>query len=137
MLDTKRLMFESHGPFDMVNITDEVTDLVRNGFIESGLVNIYSHGSTTAVVTLSSEDGIKEDFVNLLKEIVPDGDYIGDRETDHKNAVSHLRSAVLGTGTTVPFTKKRLYLGMFQQVYFIDLDTVKREREVIVQIIGE
>lgn len=137
MLDTKRLMFESHGPFDMVNVTDEVTDLVRNGFIESGLVNIYSHGSTTAVVTLGSEDGILEDFQDLVKKLVPDGAYKHDETTDHKNGMAHIRSGLLGTGVTVPFTKKRLYLGMFQQVYFVDLDTVRREREVIVQIIGE
>lgn len=137
MLDTKRLMFESNGPFDLVNITDEVTDIVRNGFIESGLVNIYSHGSTTAVVTMGSEEGIVDDFIATVKKIVPDGEYIHDEKTEHKNGMAHIRSGILGTGVTIPFTKKRMYLGMFQQIYFIDLDTVKREREIIIQILGE
>lgn len=137
MLDTKKLMFESNGPFDMVNITDEVINIVRNGFIESGLINVYSHGSTTAVVTLGAEEGIKEDFIETVKKMVPDGSYQHDETTEHKNGMAHVRSGLLGTGVTVPFTKKRLYLGMFQQIYFIDLDTVKREREIIIQIMGE
>ncbi|HPH78580.1 MAG TPA: secondary thiamine-phosphate synthase enzyme YjbQ [bacterium] len=137
MLDTKKLTFESKGPFDLINLTEELINIVRNGFIESGIVNIYSHGSTSAVVTLGSEDGLEEDFVEAVKRIVPEGVYKHDEKMDHKNGVAHIRSAILGTGVTLPFTKKRLYMGMFQQVYFVDLDFVTREREVIIQIIGE
>lgn len=137
MIDTKKLTFESQGPFDMVNLTNELTDIVRNGFIESGIINIYSHGSTTAVVALGSEDGIVEDFVQTVKKIIPEGEYNHDVKMGHKNGVSHVRSGILGTSISVPFTKKRLYLGMFQQIFFVDLDYVKREREIIIQIIGE
>lgn len=138
MLETKKLTFESQGPFDMVNITDEIIKMVRNGSIESGIVNVYSHGSTSAVVTLGSEEGIVDDFVEMVKRLVPDDPNLKhDKITEHKNGISHIRSGFLGTGITVPFTKKRLYLGMFQQIFFVDLDTVKRERELIVQILGE
>ncbi len=137
MIDTKRLTFESHGPFDMVNLTDEINDIVRNGFIESGIVNVYSHGSTSAIVTLGSEDGIEEDFARTVENMVPEGNYKHDEKMDHKNGVSHIRSGVLGTSVTIPFTKKRMYLGMFQQIFFVDLDYIKREREIIIQIVGE
>lgn len=138
MLETKKLTFESRGPFDMVNITDELIKMIRNGEIESGIINVYSHGSTSAIVTLGSEEGIEEDFVELVKRLVPDDPQLKhDAKTEHKNGISHIRSGFLGTGITVPFTKKRIYLGMFQQIFFVDLDTVKREREVIVQIVGE
>jgi secondary thiamine-phosphate synthase enzyme len=121
----------------MVNLSEEITDIIRNGFIESGVVTIYSHGSTTALVALGSEDGIVEDFVQTVKKIVPEGKYYHDEKMGHKNGVSHVQSGLLGTSLTVPFTKKRLYLGMFQQIYFVDLDYIKREREIIIQIIGE
>lgn len=137
MVETKKLTFKSNGPFDLVNLTDEVTKIVRNGEIHNGLVSIYSHGSTTAVVTLGSEDGLEEDFIESLKKIVPEGKYKHDEETDHKNAVSHIRSSILGTQVAIPFSNKRVYLGMFQQIYFVDLDLVEREREVIIQILGE
>lgn len=137
MVETKKLTFKSNGPFDLVNLTDEVTKIVRNCEIHNGLVSIYSHGSTTAVVTLGSEDGLEEDFIEALKKVTPEGNYKHDEKTDHKNAVSHIRSSLLGTQVVIPFNNKRVYLGMFQQIYFIDLDLVEREREVIIQILGE
>ena len=137
MIDTKKITFETNGPFDLVNITKEITSLIRNGSIESGIVSIYSHGSTTAIVTLGSEDGIKEDFIDAVKRIAPEGKYKHDEKMSHNNGVAHVQSALLGTGLTLPFAHKRMFLGMFQQIYFVDLDFVKREREVIVQILGE
>ena len=137
MIETKKITFETNGSFDMVNLTKEITNMIRNGSIQSGMVNIYSHGSTTAMVTLGSEEGIKEDFIETVKKLVPDGSYKHDEKTNHHNGVSHIRSAILGTGLNIPFAHKRMFLGMFQQIYFLDLDSIKREREVIVQIIGE
>lgn len=137
MIETKKITFETKGSFDLVNLTKEITGLIRNGAIESGVVNIYSHGSTTAMVTLGSEEGIKEDFIDMVKKLVPEASYKHDEKTNHHNGVSHLRSALLGTGLSVPFMHKRMMLGMFQQIYFVDLDLVEREREVIVQIMGE
>ncbi len=137
MIDTKKISFATKGGFDMVNLTKEVGRMIRNGSIESGIVNVYSHGSTTAVVTLGSEDGIREDFVEMVKKMVPEGKYKHDEWTEHHNGVSHMRSALLGTGLNIPFMHKRMFLGMFQQIYFVDLDSIEREREVIVQIIGE
>ncbi|MFA4930667.1 MAG: secondary thiamine-phosphate synthase enzyme YjbQ [Patescibacteria group bacterium] len=137
MIETKQLLFESEGPFGLVNLTDDVKSLIRNGQIENGVINIYSHGSTTGVVVLGGEEGLEEDFINMMKRLVPDGDYAHDQKTATNNGVAHLRSTLAGTGVTIPFARKRIYLGMFQQIYFIDFDFVKREREVIVQLMGE
>ena len=137
MIDTKKITFRSQGPFGMINITKKITDLVRNGQIENGMVNIYSHGSTTGIVILGSEEGVIEDFVDSIKRIVPDGHYLHDDNTDPDHGVAHIRSAITGTGVTIPFNHKRMYLGMFQQVFFVDYDLYEREREIIVQILGE
>jgi thiamine phosphate synthase YjbQ (UPF0047 family) len=38
---------------------------------------------------------------------------------------------------SVPIIKGRLTLGTWQQIVFIDFDNRKRERNLIVQIVGE
>ncbi len=53
------------------------------------------------------------------------------------NGHSHVRATILGPSLTVPFNEKRLVLGTWQQIVFIELDVRPRKREVIVQIIGE
>lgn len=137
MIETQQLVFESQGPYNLVNITKDITEIVRNGKIEDGVVNVYSHGSTTGVIVLGSEEGLEDDFVNMLKRIVPEGEYIHDSKTSTKNGISHISSALVGTGVNVPFLRRRLQLGMFQQIYFIDFDFVQRERELIIQVMGE
>jgi thiamine phosphate synthase YjbQ (UPF0047 family) len=38
---------------------------------------------------------------------------------------------------TVPFKEKKLMLGTWQAIVFIELDTRPRERELVVQVLGE
>jgi thiamine phosphate synthase YjbQ (UPF0047 family) len=40
-------------------------------------------------------------------------------------------------GITIPFNNKRLFLGTWQQIVILDFDTRAREREIIIQLIGE
>jgi len=53
------------------------------------------------------------------------------------NGHSHVRASILGPSLTVPFNEKRLILGTWQQIVFLELDVKPRSREIIVQIIGE
>jgi thiamine phosphate synthase YjbQ (UPF0047 family) len=43
----------------------------------------------------------------------------------------------MGPSITVPFQNKKLVHGTWQQIVFVELDTRPRNREIIVQIVGE
>ena len=49
----------------------------------------------------------------------------------------YTRACLIGPSVTVPFRDKRLMLGTWQQLVFLDFDVRARERELIVQIFGE
>ncbi len=53
------------------------------------------------------------------------------------NGHSHVRASILGPSITIPFSDGKMLLGTWQQVVFVDFDTRPRQREVIVQIVGE
>jgi secondary thiamine-phosphate synthase enzyme len=53
------------------------------------------------------------------------------------NGHSHVRASMLGASLTVPFVSKRLTLGTWQQIVFIDFDNRPRSRELVLQIMGE
>lgn len=53
------------------------------------------------------------------------------------NGHSHVRAALLGPSLTVPFVSGGLTLGTWQQVIYVDFDTRPRQRELIVQLMGE
>jgi len=43
----------------------------------------------------------------------------------------------MGASTVVPVVNGRLALGTWQQLLFVDFDNRKRQRTVIVQLLGE
>jgi secondary thiamine-phosphate synthase enzyme len=53
------------------------------------------------------------------------------------NGFSHVRAALVGPSLTVPITRGALALGTWQQIVFIDFDNRKRQRKILVQLMGE
>jgi thiamine phosphate synthase YjbQ (UPF0047 family) len=48
-----------------------------------------------------------------------------------------VRAALLGPSLSVPFVGRRLTLGTWQQIVYVDFDNRPRQRDIVVQIIGE
>ena len=53
------------------------------------------------------------------------------------NGYSHVRAALVGPSLSVPVVDRRLTLGTWQQIIYVDFDNRPRQREIVVQIIGE
>jgi secondary thiamine-phosphate synthase enzyme len=95
-------------------------------------------GSTGAITTLEYEPGLVEDMKEFLERAVPkDHHYHHEQRWHDKNGHSHIRASLVGPSLTVPFRDRRLMLGTWQQIVFLDFDVRPRERELIVQITGD
>jgi secondary thiamine-phosphate synthase enzyme len=53
------------------------------------------------------------------------------------NGSSHVRAALLGPSVTIPFVDGALTLGPWQQIMLLEFDTRSRQREVVIQVMGE
>ena len=51
--------------------------------------------------------------------------------------IHNVRASMIGPDLSVRFLDKKLTLGTWQQIVFVELDTSPRDRTVIVQLIGE
>ena len=90
------------------------------------------------MTTIEYEGGALNDLRRLFDEIIPvDQDYAHNARWHDGNGHSHIRAALLGASLSVPFVNGRLTLGTWQQIIFIDFDNKPRQRELILQIIGE
>jgi secondary thiamine-phosphate synthase enzyme len=95
-------------------------------------------GSTASVTTIEFESGAVSDLQRAVRELAPD-----DREYDHNkkwhdgNGFAHVRAALMGPGLSVPFSSGRLLLGTWQQIVLVDHDNRPRDREIVVQMVGE
>jgi secondary thiamine-phosphate synthase enzyme len=138
MVHTGRIRFSTKGRTDMQDLTAQAGELVDSSGIRSGTVTLFTPSSTSALTTIEFESGALDDLRRALDEIAPsDRDYRHNLRWNDGNGHSHLRAALLGPSLSVPLIDGRLALGTWQQVLFIDFDVRPRQREVIVQIVGD
>lgn len=135
---TKSIIIKSKSENDMIDITEQTADIVRNSKIKSGNVTIFVSGSTAALTTIEYEPGLKKDFPEMLQRIAPDDIEYGHEQMWHDgNGRSHVKASLVGPSLTIPFTESQLLLGTWQQIVLIELDTRSRTRSLVLQIIGE
>ncbi len=135
---TKKIKLSTKGDTDIINITTEIASAVLNSGLKNGSVTVFVPGSTGSITTLEYEPGLVEDIKTYFEKIeTKKGEYQNNIRWKDGNGYSHVRAAFLGPGITVPFVNNQMQLGKWQQIVFIDFDNRPREREILVQIIGE
>ena len=60
-----------------------------------------------------------------------------DKRWGDGNGFSHVRAALMKPSLTIPLVKGNLSLGTWQQIVFMDFDNRGRDREIVVQVMGE
>ena len=121
---------------DIIDITLQVLEVVKESKVKDGICLISSPGSTCGITTIEYEPKLLKDFKEFIEKIVPsDKEYRHDKVWGEKNGFSHIRSALIKPFLTVPIEDGKLVLGQWQQIVFIDFDNRPREREVIVKIL--
>jgi secondary thiamine-phosphate synthase enzyme len=136
-VETKELHFDTQGEVEIIDITEKVNGNLRESEIEDGIVTVFVPGATGAITTIEYEPGLLQDLPTALERLFPKGmRYEHEYRWHDGNGHSHVRASFLGPSLTVPFRAKKLMLGTWQQVIFIELDNKRRSRRIILQIIG-
>ena len=137
-ITTKIIKIHSKGENDMIDLTEEISNFVKNSGISNGTVTVFVSGSTGSVTTIEYEPGLIKDFPEMLSRIAPkDLDYGHEQMWHDGNGHSHVKASLMGPSLTIPFIDGGLCLGTWQQIVFLELDTRRRTRNLVSQIIGE
>jgi secondary thiamine-phosphate synthase enzyme len=138
MVITSKITLQTQGHGDTHDITEAVARALDESGMMAGTVTIFCPGSTSGITTIEFEEGAVADLQRLFDEIVPPNrEYQHNERWGDGNGHSHVRAALLGPSLSVPFFGRRMTLGTWQQVIFVDFDNRPRDREIIVQIIGD
>jgi secondary thiamine-phosphate synthase enzyme len=116
---------------ELVNITEQVRDVLRNGDGGSAALVYVPH--TTAAVTINEniDPNLLHDLERALGKVVgEDWDWRHD-DADGPNAPSHARSTLVGPQVIVPLEDGNLALGTYQGIFFCEFDG-PRKRKVYV-----
>ena len=136
-VNTQYLHFSTQGNTDIIEITSDVQEALSKAKLKAGTVTVSVVGSTAGVTTCEYEPGLEKDLKDFFQKIIPQSEYHHDQAWGDGNGHAHLRASLLGPSLTIPFVKGKLILGTWQQIIFLDFDNRKRQREVVLQFIGE
>jgi secondary thiamine-phosphate synthase enzyme len=135
---TSNYPLATKGNADIHNITTQVKQAVEQSKLQNGIVTVFCPSSTSGVTTIELEAGVLSDLRRLFDEIAnPERPYQHDAASGDGNGHSHVRAALLKPSLSVPFAGGRLTLGTWQSIVYIDFDNRPRQREIVVQVMGE
>lgn len=130
---------KSNAYCDVINISNQVQKSINDSGVKNGIVNVHIAGSTGAISTIEYEPGlVKHDIKELLQKLIPyENQYAHTKTWGDHNGAGHLRSFLIKTSQSFPFKNKKLVLGTWQQIAFIECDERPRSRTIHCTIIGE
>jgi secondary thiamine-phosphate synthase enzyme len=135
---TRDIAFETKGDCDIIDITSRVARVLEESGVSDGTVTLFVTGSTAGVTTIEYEPRLIGDFESMWDRLIPQNiPYEHNKTWGDGNGHSHVRASMLGASLTIPFINKRLALGTWQQIVFVDFDNRPRSRRVVLQIVGE
>jgi secondary thiamine-phosphate synthase enzyme len=138
MVKTGTISLSTKGFSDVLDITDKVAGIVKHSGIKNGLVTVFCPGSTGGITTIEYESGVIHDLQKAIEKIIPSNiPYEHDKRWGDGNGFSHVRAALLKPSLTIPLVKGNLTVGTWQQIVFIDFDNRGRNREIIIQVVGD
>lgn len=120
---------------ELIDITDDVLAEVNKSSIHNGICVVSTTHTTTAIIINENETGLHSDMFNLLNKLVPPGAGYNHDRIDN-NADSHLRAMLLGSSETIPIVDGKLELGIWQRIFFLELDG-PRQRKVNVTLMKQ
>lgn len=130
----KYLDIKSRTRTELIDITGEVQELIKNAGIRSGICNIFvTH--TTAGITINegADPAVQRDIITFLNQRVPTDFYYTHAEG---NSDAHIKSTLTGTSQTLPIEAGKLLLGTWQAIYLCEFDG-PRQRRVAVKLLAD
>jgi len=135
---TQHLWFEVPQRRGYINITDQVSELVRKSGVREGLCLVNAMHITASVYINDDEPGLLQDYDEWLDGLAPHEPVSRYRHnrTGEDNGDAHLKRQVMGREVVVAITNGALDFGPWEQIFYAEFDGRRRKR-VLVKIIGE
>lgn len=116
----KELRITSNQRNQMIDITDEVQQLVKEEKITDGYLIVYVP-HTTAGITINegADPDVQQDIIETLEKLIP---VTTSYHHSEGNSDAHIKASLLGASVTVLVTNGKLVLGTWQHIFFYEGD---------------
>ena len=125
----KTLQIQSNQREELIEITSEVEKHLHEDGAKDGICILFSQHTTCGLtINENADPDVKSDMLGFLRKLIPQ-DYADFRHFEH-NSDAHIKTSLVGSSVTIPFSNGKLLLGRWQGIYLCEFDGA-RERKVI------
>lgn len=133
----KELWFNITHRRELINITRDVDDCLRESGIKEGLILVNAMHISASVFINDDESGLHHDFEVWLEKLAPEKPHSQYQHNGFEdNADAHLKRTIMGREVVVAITQGKMDFGPWEQIFYGEFDG-KRRKRVLVKIIGE
>ncbi len=110
----------------MIDITEQVRQSVKDAGLREGAVHIFSMHTTGAItINENADPAVEKDILNTVNKMVPWDDTYQHMEG---NSAAHIKTSLFGPSETVAVENGALVLGTWQGIYFCEFDGPRRRK---------
>jgi secondary thiamine-phosphate synthase enzyme len=129
------LTVKTHERTELLDITGDVRQQVRQSGIEEGICFLYVPHTTAAVtINESADPSVKSDILMVLNQIVP---WEAKYRHMEGNSPAHIKSAMVGASEMVAIENRSLVLGTWQGIFFCEFDGPRTRKIHVRTLQGE
>jgi secondary thiamine-phosphate synthase enzyme len=133
----KELWFDIKQRRELINITRDVDQCLRESGIQEGMVLVNAMHISASVFINDDESGLHHDFEVWLEKLAPEKPHSQYQHNGYEdNADAHLKRTIMGREVVVAVTEGKLDFGPWEQIFYGEFDG-KRRKRVLVKIIGD
>ena len=133
----KELWFNITKRRELINITRDVDECLRESGIKEGLILVNAMHISASVFINDDESGLHHDFEVWLEKLAPEKPHSQYHHNGFEdNADAHLKRTIMGREVVVAVTQGKMDFGPWEQIFYGEFDG-KRRKRVLVKIIGD
>ncbi len=143
-------VYQTKKPFDIIDITDDAKEFIKQNNCQNGLINICTRHTTAVLKINEAEEWFRWDLQQWCDKNVSIDETYKHNDLEHRdpktmcdskeeclNGHAHIRGMLMGnTSETLPVQDGEIMFGRRQRVLLFELDHA-REREIVFSFIGE
>jgi secondary thiamine-phosphate synthase enzyme len=130
-MTVKTLSIATDRPQQMVDITREIRQALKDSGTGSGICRVFVP-HTTAGITINenADPNVRQDILDTLDRMAPiRGNYLHDEGNSH----AHVKATLVGSSVSVFVETGQLMLGTWQSIFLCEFDG-PRTRNVLVRV---
>ena len=130
----QELTVRTHNRIELVDITAQIQQFIRDHKVESGLLVLFVPHTTAAItVNENADPSVQRDILAELNRLIP---LTGSYQHTEGNSAAHIKSTVIGPSQTFIIEGGQLALGTWQGLFFCEFDG-PRTRKVWIKIVPD